>query len=166
MKTVVALGSNLGDRLSILQTVCRELEALSATSLRKSSVYESTPVDCPPGSPKFLNAVVELGVDDHTSPYELLGKLQAIERELGRKPKTIHNEPRPIDLDLICCGELRVNTPELTVPHPRAHLRRFVLQPLCDLSPGLILPGQNKSVSEILEALPADSTVRAFSESW
>ncbi len=159
MKAVVALGSNLGDRLATLQAACRELEVFSSKPLRKSTVYETSPVDCPPGSPKFLNAVVELDVDEHTSPLALLRKLQGIETKLGRKPKKIHNEPRPVDLDLIYCGALRVDTPELVVPHPRAHLRRFVLQPLADLSPDLILPGQTRTVAELTRELGDDPMI-------
>jgi 2-amino-4-hydroxy-6-hydroxymethyldihydropteridine diphosphokinase len=90
----------------------------------------------------------------------LLLKLQALERELGRRPKQVLNEPRPLDLDLIAfAGETRA-TNELTLPHPRAHERRFVLQPLSEMAPGLILPGQSQSVAELLERLAPDQRMR------
>ena len=160
------MGSNLGDRLASLQTAATELQALSRLPLRKSSVYESTPVDCPPGSPQFLNAVVELEVDDSISPHQLLTKLKEIEQRLGRNPKQTVNEPRPIDLDLIYCDELQIHSDNLVLPHPRAHQRRFVLQPLNDLSPNLVLPSQTKSVRELLAALPSDETVTRFVSRW
>jgi len=166
MRTGIALGSNRGDRLNNLQAAARELQTLAQNPVRRSKVYETTPVDCPPNSPKFLNAVVELDVGDVVSPHDLLWKLKAIETKLGRKPKHVHNEPRPIDLDLIYCGTSQAKTPDLVVPHPRAHLRRFVLQPLCDLSPDLVLPGHNKTVRELLAALPPDQSVRLHSSSW
>ncbi|MSR65452.1 MAG: 2-amino-4-hydroxy-6-hydroxymethyldihydropteridine diphosphokinase [Verrucomicrobiae bacterium] len=166
MKVVVSLGSNLGDKLANLKLAADALQPLSRSPIRKSAVYESSPVDCPPDSPSFLNAVVELEVDDGLSPHKLLQTLQSIERKLGRKPKQILNEPRPIDLDLIYCGSMKVNSPDLTLPHPRAHLRWFVLQPLCDLSPDLVLPGQTKTVRELLAALPDDKTVRLFATTW
>ena len=166
MKFLVALGSNLGDRLANLKTAAAELRAISSNPVRKSALYETSPVDCPPGSPKFLNAVIELDVADDVSPRDLLRKLQAIERNLGRKPKEIHNEPRSIDLDLIYCGDLQIKTPHLILPHPRAHLRRFVVQPLSDLSPELVLPGQTESVAELLATLPPGETVTRLSASW
>lgn len=166
MKIGVAIGSNLGDRLANLKQAVTELQRLSRLPVRKSSVYESTPVDCPPGSPKFLNAVVELDVDDPITPRGLLGKLQEIERKLGRETKQIHNEARPIDLDLIYWDERRIQTDDLVVPHPRAHRRRFVLQPLSDLSPNLGLPGQTRSIGELLAALDSDETVIRFTDCW
>jgi 2-amino-4-hydroxy-6-hydroxymethyldihydropteridine diphosphokinase len=166
VKVYLALGSNLGDRLANLRAACAELQALSRAPLRKSRVYETTPVDCPPGSPKFLNAVVELEVDDHVSPHELLRTLKAIEVKLGRHPKQAHNEPRSVDLDLIQCGDRQVNTRDLVIPHPRAHLRRFVLRPLCDLSPDLVLAGQTETVRQLLAALPLAESVTAFADTW
>ena len=166
MKIAVALGSNLGDKLANLKLAAAALQSLSRKPIRKSAVYESSPVNCPPNSPTFLNAVVEWEADDGLSPHELLKKLQSIERKLGRRPKQVLNEPRPIDLDLICCGSWKVNAADLTLPHPRAHQRRFVLQPLCDLSPDLVLPNQTKTVRELLAVLPDDESVRLFAASW
>jgi len=160
MKIAVALGSNLGDRLANLRAAARELETLSHGPLQKSKVYETAPVDCPAGSPKFLNAVVEMMVDERLSPHDLLAKLKAIETKLGRKAKRLHNEPRSIDLDLICCGNLQMNTPDLVLPHPRAHLRRFVLQPLSDLSPDLVLPGHTRTAGQLLRELSDEDVVR------
>ena len=94
------------------------------------------------------------------TPETLLAKLQALEREFGRRPKEVMNEPRLLDLDLIAFGgETRV-TRELTLPHPRAHQRRFVLQPLSDIAPELILAGQAETVVQLLARLPPDASIR------
>ena len=83
----------------------------------------------------------------------------ALEKEFGRAAKKILNEPRPLDLDLIAFGNETRNSPELILPHPRAHLRRFVLQPLSEIAPDLILPGQAKTVSQLLAELLDEETV-------
>jgi 2-amino-4-hydroxy-6-hydroxymethyldihydropteridine diphosphokinase len=82
--------------------------------------------------------------------------LQQIEREFGRQPKKVVNEPRPLDLDLLIFGDEVRSSRELKLPHPRVHERRFVLQPLAELAPGLVLPGQTKTVSQLLSELPPD----------
>ncbi len=110
-------------------------------------------MDCPPGSPPFVNAVIGLVPRAAETPESLLAKLQSLEKEFGRRPKEVLNEPRPLDLDLIAFGGQTRNTPSLTLPHPRAHLRRFVLQPLSEIAPDLVLPGQTEAASELLKAL-------------
>jgi len=89
----------------------------------------------------------------------LLKILRQLEKEFGRAPKMVLNEPRPLDLDLITFGDEIRDTADLILPHPRAHLRRFVLQPLCEIAPELILPGHGKTVLHLLAGLPADETV-------
>ena len=149
----VALGSNLGNSREILVRALARLQELSATPLLKSSVIETAPVDCPPGSPMFLNAVVGLVPHTGETPESLLAKLQALEKEFGRQPKKILNEARPLDLDLIAFGNETRATPAFTLPHPRAQLRQFVLQPLAEIAPDLILPGQTRSVAQLLAVL-------------
>lgn len=159
----VALGSNLGDSARLLHEAMDRLEYLSAAPLLRSSLWRTTPVDCPPGSPDFLNAVVGLVSRAGETPETLLAKLRAMEVEFGRKPKALLNEPRPLDLDLIAFGSETRNTPQLTLPHPRAHVRRFVLAPLAEIAPELILPGQRVSVGELLQTLPnLEDVVRAI----
>ena len=145
----IALGSNLGNSREILQLATESLQALSVTPLLKSSLLETAPVDCPPGSPMFLNAVVGLTPRPGETPESLLAELQALEKESGRQPKKVLNEARPLDLDLIAFGSETRATPALTLPHPRAHLRRFVLQPLAEIAPDMILPGQVETVAEL-----------------
>lgn len=152
MKAFIALGSNLGDSRALVLKGIETLRKLSRTPPRGSSLWRSTPVDCPPGSADFINAVAEIEPLVET-PEELLKALQTIEREFGRTPKTILNEARPLDLDLLAWGSEVRTSPELTLPHPRAHLRAFVLAPLAEIAPDLILPGQGKSVRELLQNL-------------
>jgi 2-amino-4-hydroxy-6-hydroxymethyldihydropteridine diphosphokinase len=150
---IIALGSNLGESVRLLPEAMARLAELSEEPLLKSSLWLTEPVDCPPGSPPFVNAVVGLVARAGETPETLLARLQALEKAFGRKPKQVLNEPRPLDLDLIAYGQEVRQTPELTLPHPRAHLRRFVLQPLSEIAPDLILPGQTKPVSQLLAEL-------------
>lgn len=159
----VALGSNLGDSRQILLDALARLQKFSDAPILKSSFWQTTPVDCPPGSPKFVNAVVGLVPRKEETPESLLKKLQALEKEFGRRPKKILNEPRPLDLDLIAFGNESRNSAELILPHPRARERRFVLQPLGEIAPELILCGQRKTVSQLLAELSSDETVTKLS---
>lgn len=138
------------------------LQDLSDEPLRKSRLIETAPVDCPPGSPNFVNAAVSLVPRKGETPESLLAKLQYLEKEFGRTPKVVLNEPRPLDLDLIAFGNEIRATPQLTLPHPRAHLRRFVLEPLAEIAPELLLPGQGKTVRILLGELTSREIVRKF----
>lgn len=150
---LIALGSNLGDSVALIHETFERLQELSSTPVCKSSLWQTAPVDCPPGSPPFTNAAVVLTPVPGETPESLLVKLQALEKEFGRRPKVVLNEPRPLDLDLIAFGDEVRNTPELILPHPRAHLRRFVLQPLNEIAPDFVLPGQTCSVRQLLETV-------------
>lgn len=155
----IALGSNLGDSRKMILEAMARLEDFSAEPVLKSSLWQTSPVDCPPDSPKFVNAVVGLIPQKNETPESLLKKLQNLEKEFGRTPKKILNEPRPLDLDLIAFGNETRNSPELILPHPRAHLRKFVLQPLNEIAPDLILAGQGKTVLQILDELGSQETI-------
>jgi len=109
----------------------------------------------------FVNAVVGLMPRTGETPESLLLKLQTLEKEFGRRPKKVWNEPRPLDLDLIAFGGEIRTTKALTLPHPRAHTRRFVLHPLSEIAPELVLPGQTQSVAQLLERLPPDPNAPA-----
>jgi 2-amino-4-hydroxy-6-hydroxymethyldihydropteridine diphosphokinase len=160
MSAIVALGSNLGDSANVLREAMAQLQEFSDEPLLKSSLWQTTPVDCPPGSPKFVNAVIGLVPRKDETPETLLRKLQALERQLGRLPKRIINEPRPLDLDLIAYDREIRDSRELTLPHPRAHRRRIVLQPLSEIAPDLRLPGQTGSVSQLLAELSDTAVVK------
>jgi 2-amino-4-hydroxy-6-hydroxymethyldihydropteridine diphosphokinase len=158
-RAYIALGSNLGDSRRNIERAFHRLASLSREPIRRSSLWKSTPVDCPPGSPEFINAVAALTPLPDATPESLLLQLQQLESELGRTRKKILNEPRPLDLDLIAFADHVRNSPQLILPHPRAHLRKFVLAPLAEIAPDLILPGQKKSVRELLKALRTDELV-------
>lgn len=155
----VALGSNLGDSRQIVLDAMARLQNFSDTPMLKSSLWQTSPVNCPPDSPKFVNAVVGLVPRKDETPESLLKKLRQLEKEIGRAPKNVLNEPRPLDLDLIAFGNEGRNSPELILPHPRAHLRKFVLQPLSEITPDLVLPEQGRTVSQLLAELPGEETV-------
>jgi 2-amino-4-hydroxy-6-hydroxymethyldihydropteridine diphosphokinase len=155
----IALGSNLGDSRQTVLDAMASLQNFSAAPILKSSLWETSPVNCPPDSPKFVNAMAGLMPKEDETPESLLKKLRELEMEFGRPPKKVLNEARPLDLDLIVFGNETRHSPELMLPHPRAHERRFVLQPLSEIAPELILPGQGKTVLQLLAGLPADETV-------
>lgn len=155
----ISLGSNMGDSENILRRATARLAELSLQPLLKSALWQTTPVNCPPGSPPFVNAVVGLFPQSGESPESLLERMQQIEKDFGRKPKVMINEPRRLDLDLICFGhEVRASS-QLVLPHPRACERRFVLEPLAEVAPNLILPGQVQSVAQLLVNLKTPERV-------
>ena len=156
---VFSLGSNLGDRLAVLESACDYLADVFG-GLRLSQVYETEPVGCPPGSPSYLNACV--AVESDMPAEEILQLCLRIETELGRTRSGEYGEARTCDIDLICCGSETSQTSTLTLPHPRAHQREFVLRPLCDIDPQLILPGQTQTVEQLLAALPAGPAVTLY----
>ena len=134
----VALGANLpSDIGSPEDTLRRAMAALIPLSQHLpviSGIYESEPKDTPPDSPLYLNAVVALLPLQDEEPLSLLHKLQQIEQLYGRVRTGLVNEARTLDLDLLAFGNEQVNTPELILPHPRAHERRFVLQPWLEIA--------------------------------
>jgi 2-amino-4-hydroxy-6-hydroxymethyldihydropteridine diphosphokinase len=160
---VVALGSNLGDPRGNVLRAMERLEELSTSPLSRSSLWQTDPVDCPPGSPVFVNAVVGLVPRANETPESLLARLQSLEKEFGRQPKKVQNEARPLDLDLIAFKQETRASGNLILPHPRAHERRFVLQPLGEMAPTLVLPGQKQTVQELLDRLPAGDSMRRLS---
>ena len=157
---IVALGANLGDAVATLGAAADALEAQAAGPLLRSPFYQTTPVDCPAGSPLFVNAVVAFHPRDGLTPESLLDVAQELERQAGRRPKVLVNEARPLDVDLIdWSGEIR-DTPRLVLPHPRACLRRFVLAPLVDLFPAHRLQRSERTVAELLKSLPEDPALQ------
>jgi 2-amino-4-hydroxy-6-hydroxymethyldihydropteridine diphosphokinase len=162
----IALGSNLGDRMENLRFGRQELLARGElTGSRWSAVYETSPVDCPPGSGDFLNAV--LVGETIFEPEEWLDLLLAIEEDAGRVRNGEFNAPRPLDLDLLTCGDSLRDSPRLVIPHPGLRSRRFVLQPLSDLAPHLIIPGIDRTVSDLLESCHShEPAPRLFLSDW
>ena len=143
-RAYVGLGANLGDRE---ETIRRALELLEPT--RVSSLIETEPWGYAE-QPRFLNAVAELETDEPAQA--LLARLLEIERELGRTRVGPRYGPRTIDLDLLLYGEEELDEPGLRIPHPRLHERAFVLEPLAELAPELVVPGRG-SVKALLSRL-------------
>lgn len=160
----VALGANLGDPAGQIRAALERLSRYSAGPSRASSLWHSTPDQCPPGSPGFINAVILLTPPAAETPESLLAQLQDWEREFGRLPKTVLNEARPLDLDLIAWGAEVRQTTRLVLPHPRATQRRFVLAPMAELAPDFILPGQSRTIVELLALAPADPGLRPWTD--
>ena len=145
MRAGVALGSNLGERLANLRNAREDIAALSGVlpPLRSSAIYETEPVDCEEGAAKFLNAAIEFGYAGGAA--ELLRELGRHRTECSAVPRRHErNISRTIDLDLLYFGERVIETSELQLPHPRIAEREFVLRPLADIRPDLILPDQNR----------------------
>jgi 2-amino-4-hydroxy-6-hydroxymethyldihydropteridine diphosphokinase len=157
-RALIGLGSNVGDRLQFLQRAVKQLGETSGVQVRDvSSVYETEPVG-PAAQAWFLNAVV--AADTSLNPVTLLQQTQAIERALGRET-TYHWGPRTIDLDILLYGDTQVNTATLTIPHAELCQRAFVMIPLLELVPGLVLP-DGTEVSAYLSRLMPPQQVRPF----
>jgi 2-amino-4-hydroxy-6-hydroxymethyldihydropteridine diphosphokinase len=150
VRSYIGLGSNLGDREAFLRRALELLRAdpeIDVTAV--SSVRETDPVGLV-DQPRFLNAVARVETD--LTPRELLARMLAAERELGRRRDGPRFGPRTIDLDLLIYGDEEIDEPGLIVPHPRLAERHFVLEPLHELDPSLVVPGRGR-VSELLSAL-------------
>jgi 2-amino-4-hydroxy-6-hydroxymethyldihydropteridine diphosphokinase len=149
-RAYVGLGANLGDREQMLRLALERLAAEPSIELvATSSLRETEPEDYL-DQPRFLNGAAEVKTD--LSPRQLLARLQLIECELGRRRAGRRFGPRVIDLDLLLYGSETIKEPGLEVPHPRLHLRRFVLEPLSELDPALEVPGKG-TVSALLAGL-------------
>ena len=153
-RVFIAIGSNLGDRVSYCREALDEIAAFSRIT-KVSSLYETDPVG-KEDQPEFINCAVEINTE--LSAEELLKELNLVEEKLGR----VRHEkwgPRTIDLDIIFYSDKIINEENLEIPHPRAHLRRFVLEPLCEIAPEFIHPKLNLSVSELLDRVEDDKNV-------
>ena len=149
MRAVLSLGSNLGNSAEILSSAAEALNEVSEV-IALSSFYQTRPVGGPP-QPDFINAVII--IETNLEPEELLLVAQAIEGAHGRKrnENTVKWGPRFLDIDLIKCDEMLINSPDLTIPHPRAHEREFVLRPWNEIDPTATLPGFG-AISWLLES--------------
>jgi 2-amino-4-hydroxy-6-hydroxymethyldihydropteridine diphosphokinase len=150
LRAWIGLGSNLEDPLAQVSTALQELRLLPDTTLAaRSSLYRSDPVG-PPGQPDYINAVAAL--DTRLEPEALLDALQAIE-QMHQRVRKIHWGPRTLDLDLLLYGDQVISTPRLTVPHAYMTERNFVLWPLAELAPELILP-DGRPLNTLLQHCP------------
>ena len=149
----IALGSNLGAKAETLATALALLDEYQGVSvLRLSEMVQTSPVGGPDGQEDYLNAAAK--IETSLSPSELLAVLQDIERKLGRDRLSEQRcGPRTCDLDILLIGDVVMDTPDLTIPHPRMHQRRFVLDPLCEIAADVVHPALNKTISTLLADL-------------
>ena len=166
MRAGIAVGSNLGDRAANLRAARREIEKVNSVSspLLASAVYETEPVGCEAGAAKFLNAAIE--IEYAGTARDLLRELVEIESRLGRPAFHARNASRTLDLDLLYFGDTKINTPELQLPHPRIAQREFVLRPLADIQPDLVLPNQTESTRNLLLKLTKRPAVVRIAAEW
>jgi 2-amino-4-hydroxy-6-hydroxymethyldihydropteridine diphosphokinase len=159
VKAYVSIGSNLGDRAGNLLLAVRGMMEAALCVSRLSSIYETEPVS-EVAQPPFLNMVVEVG-DTLPKPEQVMARLLRIEYLLGRT-RGLKDGPRTLDLDLLFYGDLEKQTQFLTLPHPRLHERRFVLEPLVEIAPNLLHPTLKCPASELLSGLNDLSAVRRW----
>ncbi len=166
MRAGVALGSNLGDRLQNLRMARRAITGLNGvmSPILVSAIYETDPVDCEKGAGKFLNAVLEFGYEG--APGDLLLELREIEISLGRPRDHARNVSRNIDIDFLYMNGMEIRDETLQLPHPRMHVRGFVLQPLAEIRPELVLSNQSKSVRELLALIDQSDKVKRLTNDW
>jgi len=155
----VGLGSNLGDRAGNLLMAVRGLMEASFVVHKLSGIYETEPVEIETDK-RFLNMVAEIHVKN-VSPTQMMARLLRIEYLLGRTDKSL-KKPRTIDLDILLFGDVQMDSAFLTLPHPRLHLRRFVLKPLAKIAPNIVVPGLNTEVIDILANLDDPSEVKRW----
>jgi 2-amino-4-hydroxy-6-hydroxymethyldihydropteridine diphosphokinase len=167
METGLSIGSNLGNRLVNLRVARDRIAATAGIRvMAQSPVYETSPVGVKPEHEhlKFLNAVLIL--ETEMSSSALHRELSRIEDSLGRERSVDRFAPRTVDIDILFAGGEMIDRAGLTIPHPRWSQRRFVLQPLADVRPDLVLPGAARTVRETLAALPAGENVALFAADW
>ncbi len=155
MKAYLSLGSNVGDRFANLNSAIEQLRHREQV-MAVSSFYETEPVEFT-DQPWFVNCVVK--IETQRTAQELLQEILSIEKNMGRhrlQPKG----PRNIDIDILLMDDTILDTPEVTIPHPAMAQRRFVLEPLAEIDPGVMHPALKKTAAELLDALPGGQSVR------
>lgn len=150
-RTYLSVGSNMGDRLSNCRRGIDAVGASESTSvLRCSRFFRTEPVDFR-DQDWFVNAAAE--IETALDPFQLLAELQAVQVSVGQGEKSVRFGPRVLDLDIIFYDNVVMDTPSLMIPHPRMHMRHFVLKPICDINPDVVHPVLQKSMAELLDSL-------------
>jgi 2-amino-4-hydroxy-6-hydroxymethyldihydropteridine diphosphokinase len=156
---LIGLGSNRGASVAIVSEAMNRLERFAAGALHRSSLWRTSPVDCPPDAGDFVNAAVAFEARPGLSPEALLAALKSIEREFGERDPSVRNAPRALDLDLLLFGDERRDSAEFCLPHPRAVQRRFVLAPAAEVLPDAVWPGTGEAIHRLLAHLHTDEQV-------
>jgi len=160
-KVFISIGSNLGDKEAYCRKAAEEMASFSDI-VKLSSLYETEPVENQ-DQPNFINAAIQISTE--LSPHELLKVLNGIENKLGRVRQEKRG-PRTMDLDIIFYGNLIVEDDDLIIPHPRAHIRKFVLVPVCEIDPELIYPGLGVTLIEVLQQIADSEKVVKLNKSF
>lgn len=150
-KFALLLGGNLGKTEMFFDAALAGLAAAGAVGMLRSRLYLTAPVDCVPGTPDFLNCAVTGFFSG--APLELLALTQSLEIKAGRPAFHSSREARVLDIDIILFGRHLLSTPKLSIPHPRARFRRFVLEPLAEIAPDFTFPDTGETVSAALARL-------------
>ena len=156
---LIGLGSNRGDSRRIVVEAMGRLGEFAEGEVQRSHLWQTSPVDCPPGSGDFINAAATFSARQGLSPESLLRSLKLLEVEYGREVTAQKNTPRELDLDLLLFDQEVRDTETFRLPHPRAVDRLFVLAPAAEVVPDVIWPGTDKSIQQLLLALDSDETV-------
>ena len=158
----IGLGGNMGNRHALLDAALNEIQLAFLCVQERSSRFETPAWGMAPGTPAFLNQVISISLPEAVEPLFVLDALLAIEQKLGRHraAKAEGYQSRSIDLDLLAVEGVRMETEALTLPHPRMHLRRFVLAPLAELAPELQLTADGPTVAELLRTCADESAVQ------
>jgi len=146
----IAVGSNLGNKIENCKSGIRALTGVDLRVKARSRIYETEPVDFK-DQDWFVNFVVK--IETMLDPLGLLERIQSVQRDAGRISDAIRFGPRVLDLDIIFFDDIVLDLPQLVIPHPRMHKRRFVLRPLCDIDPGIMHPLKNQNVQTLLDDL-------------
>jgi len=164
MLILVGIGSNRGDSVAIVRKSIERLHTFASGPVRASSLWRTSPVDCPPGSGDFINAVAAFEGARGLTPEALLAALKSLEREFGRATAPVRNAPRELDLDLLVFGDERRNTSVFVLPHPRATERRFVMAPAAEIVPEFVWPGTAASIDQLLARIDDAERVERLAE--
>ena len=156
---LIGLGSNRGDSRRIVLEAMTELAEFAAGEVRRSHLWRTSPVDCPPDSGDFINAAAAFEANPGLTPERLLIGLKALERAYGRGPAPEKNAPRELDLDLLLYDDELRNTADFVLPHPRAVNRLFVLAPAAEVLPDAVWPGTHRTISALLAELSSEEQV-------
>ena len=156
---LVGIGSNRGDSTATVLASIDALRSFASSGFCASSLWRTSPVDCPPDAGDFINAVVAFEPRRGLTPETLLAALKYLERRFGRTAAPVRNAPRELDLDLLVFGAQVRHGARFVLPHPRATQRRFVLAPAAEIAADFCWPGQSGTVAELLAALPTGERV-------
>tara|TARA_A100001037_G_scaffold305562_1_gene346215 strand:+ start:1843 stop:2337 length:495 start_codon:yes stop_codon:yes gene_type:complete len=161
---LIGLGSNQGDSVQILRETMDDLSVFADGEFRKSSLWLTSPVDCPPGSPDFINAAVAFFPEKELTPEKLLLSLKAIEKDFHRDRDAPRNSPRLLDLDLLLFGNEIRQQEYFILPHPRAVKRKFVLAPASEVLPEAVWPGEKQTILDLFEGLSSSELIRRLDD--